>query len=72
MLIRPEVIRAMDELIMKRDKCDIRNNPVFFAISSTGHVDNWQVVKNVCMAAGLTKPHLVTSTNLCKYIATGR
>jgi len=70
MLITPEVTRAMDELVKKRDECDIRNNAYFFANSSTGHVDNWQVLKDVCMSAGLTKPHLVTSTNLRKYIAT--
>jgi len=70
MLITPEVVKAMDELVQKREECGIRNNPYFFANSSTGHVDNWQVLKNVCTAAGLSKPHLVTSTNLRKYIAT--
>jgi len=70
MLITPEITRAMDELVKRREECDVRDNPYFFSNSSTGHVDNWQVLKNVCTAAGLTKPHLVTSTNLRKYIAT--
>lgn len=71
-LITPDVKQAMDELVDKRQQSHIpTSNPYFFAnLSSRGHVDSWQVLNSVCTAAGLTKPHLVTSTNLRKYIAT--
>jgi len=71
-LITPDVKQAMDQLVDKRQQSHVSiSNPYFFANSSSrGHIDSWQVLNSVCTAAGLTKPHLVTSTNLSKYIAT--
>ena len=68
-LIQPHVKAAMDVLVSNRQS--IRDNPYFFASDSLrGHLYSATVLRSVVKQAGLSKPHLFTSTNLRKYIAT--
>ena len=71
-LITPEIGRAMQLLVNTRAVCGIQpQNKYFFASDSAdGHLDSWLVLRNSAVNAGVSKPRLITSRCLRKYVAT--
>lgn len=72
LLLTPDVLPALDELLRCREKCGIpSSNIYFFAVPGTnGCLNGWQTMDRVARAAGLLKPELIHSTRLRKYAAT--
>jgi len=71
-IITPDVGDAMQLLVDNRDHCGIPpQNLYFFASDSLdGHLDAWLVLHSCAENAGVSKPRLITSRNLRKYVAT--
>lgn len=71
-LITPEVGNAMKLLMDTRNQCGISiKNKYFFATNSDdGYLNTWLVLNNHSKAAGVSKPRLITSCKLRKYVAT--
>jgi len=71
-LITPEIGSAVDLLVDTRKQCDIsQQNRYFFETDSIDrHLNTWLVLHNTATAAGVERPHLITSSHLRKYIAT--
>lgn len=71
-LILPEVKLAMDALLKARNQHGLfPDNPFFFATTlSDGHLEGCRVMRTIISAANLQQGHLMTSTNLRKYVAT--
>jgi len=72
LILTPNVVSAMELLTEKRSCCSIpTSNVYFFATSSTeGHINGWQAMHDVAVAAQVSHPKLIHSTRLRKYIAT--
>ena len=71
-LITPEVGKAMKALASTRSRCGIPpQNQYFFATrSNDGYLNTWLVLHNHAIDAGVSKPALITSCRLRKYVAT--
>src|SRR6218665_2877409 len=71
-LLTRNVVEAMELLAKTRNSCGIpTTNVYFFATPSpNNHIDNWQVMNAVAIAARVSNPKLIHSTRLRKYIAT--
>ena len=70
-LLTTEMVSCIDALIACRSQCGVTaTNKYIFANQKEGHLDTWQILRQLAVEAGCQKPELISSNTLRKYIAT--
>ena len=72
LLLHPICVKAMNTLVTYREACGIpKLNVYFFAsMSASNYINGWQAMDRVAKAAQLSKPELLHSCIIRKYMAT--
>ena len=65
------MVEALDVLGQHREACGIKpENKFLFASTGFGPIQTWKTLHAVAVEVGCSKPELINSSGLRKYIAT--